>query len=306
MPRLKESPAHAADCRRLESTSRWTPSPVGSPGQEWRYCSSSDPSLCPVGALRCPVTKRLVKPCAVVKVEVSPVACRRGGHALVILEIDLLVLDAAPQSLDKNIVQGPTASIHADPDLQLLEPTCEHHTRELRALVGVDDLWPPLRLQRPIERRQAKARLHTYRQLPGQHISAVPVDHSHEVDVPCQQSNVDNVCTPDLVRALDPDAAQQVRIDPMPGGWLAQPRLRVDRLQSHLPHQARHSLVIDLVVVVAQPCCQPPDPVERCPRVLRVYQTHQIEVLARLPQTLVIEARPGQPGQLALPCYAQF
>src|ERR1039458_1485883 len=35
--------------------------------------------------------------------------------------IDELVLQAAPQSLDENIVQGAAASIHADPDAALFQ-----------------------------------------------------------------------------------------------------------------------------------------------------------------------------------------
>ena len=42
-------------------------------------------------------------------------------HRGIAVEVDILVLDVAPQAFDKNVVKGPAASVHADLDLFALE-----------------------------------------------------------------------------------------------------------------------------------------------------------------------------------------
>ena len=50
------------------------------------------------------------------------------------------MFDASPEALYKNIVQRPTASIHADSDAVKVEDAGKGITCELAALVGVEDL----------------------------------------------------------------------------------------------------------------------------------------------------------------------
>ena len=53
------------------------------------------------------------------------------------MDVDVLVLQTAPQSLDEDIVESSTAAIHADPDIQLDQAAGENIARELRALIRV-------------------------------------------------------------------------------------------------------------------------------------------------------------------------
>ncbi len=56
-------------------------------------------------------------------------------------QVNFLVLDGAPQSLDEDIVSPATLAVHADTDVVLLEQVGKCQRRELTALVGIEDLW---------------------------------------------------------------------------------------------------------------------------------------------------------------------
>src|SRR5262245_2737010 len=58
----------------------------------------------------------------------------------VALEVDVLVLQRAPQSLDEHIVHPPPASIHRDADFGFTQHADEVAAGKLAALVGVEDL----------------------------------------------------------------------------------------------------------------------------------------------------------------------
>jgi hypothetical protein len=55
-----------------------------------------------------------VRPAAIVEVEVAPDGGARLGHIVVGSEIDLFVLDAAPQPLDEDVVPPGALAVHAD------------------------------------------------------------------------------------------------------------------------------------------------------------------------------------------------
>ena len=77
---------------------------------------------------------------AVVEVEIATNRFAGVGHAVVGAEIHLLVFDAAPQPLDEDVVSPRTFAVHADRDAVLDQQAGERGARELRALVGVEDL----------------------------------------------------------------------------------------------------------------------------------------------------------------------
>jgi hypothetical protein len=61
-------------------------------------------------------------------------------RTLVVPEIDLLVLDRAPEALDEDVVEGAAATVHADCDPACCETAGELGARELAPLVRVEDL----------------------------------------------------------------------------------------------------------------------------------------------------------------------
>ena len=54
-------------------------------------------------------------------------------------EINLLVFDAAPQTLDEHVVHLAALSIHADLNAEILQATCSLHGGKLTTLVGVEN-----------------------------------------------------------------------------------------------------------------------------------------------------------------------
>ena len=85
------------------------------------------------------VVERLMKPLVVVEVEVFAQALDCLGDTFVVVQIDLFVFDAAPEPLDKDVVQRSTASIHTDGDFALFENIGESAARELNTLIRIED-----------------------------------------------------------------------------------------------------------------------------------------------------------------------
>ena len=81
-------------------------------------------------------------------------------------QIQIFILDGAPQSFDKDVIKDPPPSIHAD-----LHPSCQQSTREgyageLTPLITVEDLWTPVG-EGLLQRIEAKRRILGIRHHPG-------------------------------------------------------------------------------------------------------------------------------------------
>ena len=63
------------------------------------------------------------------------------GYGLIGMQIDMLVLDAAPEALDEDIVKPAALAVHADPDRMVFQYLGKFDAGELTALVGVEDFW---------------------------------------------------------------------------------------------------------------------------------------------------------------------
>src|SRR5260370_1077381 len=112
-------------------------------------------------------------------IEVQITADRRAGlgHAIVASQIDLLVFDAAPQSLDEDVVAPGALAVHADCDAVLDQHAGEGGAHELRALVRVEGLRLTVLCQRLLQRLNAEFRLHCDRHPPCQNPATEPLDH---------------------------------------------------------------------------------------------------------------------------------
>src|SRR6516225_10469991 len=75
-------------------------------------------------------------------------------------QVDVLVLDGAPQAFDEDVVTPATPAIHADLHAALLQGADEVRTRELTALVRVEDLGPTVPGKGLLERVDAERRIH--------------------------------------------------------------------------------------------------------------------------------------------------
>ena len=92
--------------------------------------------------------------------------CTRLRDAVVGLQVDLLILQTAPQPFDEDIVDPPALAVHADADAVSLKHRGECLAGELTALIGIEDLRPPVGGQGLLQRFDAKIGIQHIRQLP--------------------------------------------------------------------------------------------------------------------------------------------
>ena len=72
-----------------------------------------------------------MEPFVIVEAEIRAQTRNSKCDALVILEINLLVLDRAPQPFDEDVVEDTPSAVHADPDPGALEPARKILARKL-------------------------------------------------------------------------------------------------------------------------------------------------------------------------------
>src|SRR4029077_7436572 len=109
-----------------------------------------------------------MRPAAIVEVEVAPDRCARLGRGVVGPEIHLLVLDAAPQPLDEDVVPPNALAVHADSDPVFDQHAGECRAGELAALIGVAYLRIAVASESILKRLDAERRLHRDRYAPRQ------------------------------------------------------------------------------------------------------------------------------------------
>ncbi len=79
-------------------------------------------------------------------------------HAGIGVQIDLLVFDGPPQTLDKDVVAPCAVDVHGDGDLGVLQHLDEVEAGELAALVGVEDVGLAVAGQRFLDGLDAEPR----------------------------------------------------------------------------------------------------------------------------------------------------
>ena len=130
-----------------------------------------------------PIVQALMEPLVVVENKVIGQAGDEGWHASIFLQVNVLVLDSAPQSLDKNVIQSPTSAIHTNPNVGGIQDTGKGQGRELSPLIGVKNLrLTPL--QGLLQGLNTEMTLQGIGQLPGQNIAAKPVYNRDQVHKP--------------------------------------------------------------------------------------------------------------------------
>src|SRR5579864_976493 len=156
---------------------------------------------------RSAIAERLVRAPVIVEPEVAIQRWQQIGPAGEVAGVDEFVLQAAPQALDENVVQGTASSIHADGDAALLQRRQKIWRGELGPLIGVPD-FGLAEAERRFQRGQTEAGLHRIGQFPTEHEAAEPIHHGNQVEEAAMHRNVRNIGAPDLVGPFDGDAAQ--------------------------------------------------------------------------------------------------
>src|SRR6266545_8381415 len=76
----------------------------------------------------------------IVEVEIAADPTPRLFRIAVVVEIDLFVLERAPETFGQNVIQRPPFAIHADFHSDLLQSLGIERRSEARALIAVPDL----------------------------------------------------------------------------------------------------------------------------------------------------------------------
>src|SRR5215471_19108174 len=104
--------------------------------------SSTYPQAFLVNLSRRAIAEALVLALVIVEIEPSTNASLGFGDCRISVKVDLLVFEAAPQSLDKDVVHAPAFAVHADHDAMPLQRAGKLVAGELAALIGIEDLRP--------------------------------------------------------------------------------------------------------------------------------------------------------------------
>jgi hypothetical protein len=142
--------------------------------------------------------------------------------------------------------------------------------------------------QRFANRFEAEFDIHRNRHAPGQNPSAEPVDHRRQIDKAARHRDVGDVHRPHLVRSLNRQTTQKIRIDLVPRRRLRCVRPTIQRLDAHAPHHRGHVLPPDHHSFPAQQVTQHPAARERIVQMQRVDPSHDRQIGRRHRSGLIV------------------
>ena len=119
----------------------------------------------------------------------------------------------APESLNKYVVHPASLAVHTDENASTLEHIEPCLTGELRALVGVEDLRRPKARKRLLEGRHAKVRCQRVGKPEGKYLATGDVEYGDQEQKSVCHRDIANIRGPHLVRSLDLQTRQQVRVN---------------------------------------------------------------------------------------------
>jgi hypothetical protein len=129
------------------------------------------------------------------------------------VQVDLLILDRAPPPLDESVVHPATLAVHADAAAGGLPPIEPVPGGVLRALIAVENLRNPEADKCLVQGGEAEISRERVGEPSSQHLAAGDVEDGHQIQEPVGHRQIGDIGGPDLVRALDRDPIQQVRMN---------------------------------------------------------------------------------------------
>ena len=126
------------------------------------------------------VIQRLMASPVVVKVQILGQRPARLFRAGVLFQVDLLVLDGAPEPFGKDIVGGPAFAVHADLDTGRQQQLRVLWAGEMTALVAVPDQRRRLG-QGSLGGRQDEGHLQRLAEFPSDDVAREPVNDRYQV-----------------------------------------------------------------------------------------------------------------------------
>jgi hypothetical protein len=129
------------------------------------------------------------------------------------LQIDFLVLDAAPDSFDEHVVTAAATAIHRPPDAPAEHRLGERARRELAPLIDAHDVGPPVVHRCLFEYLNSVGRFQRDCDPVRKHLVARRVHHCRQIDAATHHRNVRRVECPGRIGPFDLQAVQQIRTD---------------------------------------------------------------------------------------------
>ena len=142
-----------------------------------------------------------MRPLGVVEPKIVGNPVTRIAWMTIVGRVDLLIFQAAPEALGKDIIQCPPFAIHTDPDAERFERLCDLRTSEMTALIRVPNLRDAL-APRLLDRLEHKTDLQGLVEHPTDHVAAEPVDNRHQIQPAVAQSDIGDIAAPNVIGML--------------------------------------------------------------------------------------------------------
>ena len=111
--------------------------------------------------------------------------------------------------------------------------------------------------------------------------------------------DVGDIRCPNLIRLRYDQSSEQIGVNRMTFTNLAQMRLRINSLQTHLPHQSLHMLPVDRIIVASQVSRHLPGTVEWRLSILLVDHAHEQQIVL-IHHRFIVDAGSGDAQKLRL------
>ena len=144
------------------------------------------------------------------ELEVPMQALIRKNAILDSIQVDVLVLGAPPQPLNKDVVDGLALSVHADPDIFFLQQGDIRLNTELAPLVAVQDLGLTMDEYSFGDDPDDPIRRHAVAQYLSDHLSGIDIDDGIQIHDALAHRHIGDVYGPHLVTPIGLQLYQEV------------------------------------------------------------------------------------------------
>jgi hypothetical protein len=218
---------------------------------------------------------------------------------VVLIEINLFIFEASPESLSENVVDGPTFAIHADLDVSGDEPLQIAIAGKVAPLITVEDDGER-RPKSPIHSLQNEWHLQRLIEGPGDHVAGIPVHDCDEVHPAFEEADVGNIDAPNMVRKLRHDIPKEIGVDLIFECALADIGAGMDPFEPHVPHRSLDGFPPDGKSFSLKNSRDPAAPIKRPLGIDFVDPVTKTDLLFGWRSRPVVESRARDPDQCGL------
>ena len=153
-----------------------------------------------------------MKACLVVEIEVGVDSFLQFLHCFIAFKVDVLVLEASPQTLNSDVIQSPVFSVHTDLYVIVFKNFDKDIRCKLASLIRVEDCRTTIFFNCFPQKICILQCVHGIEYTPAQNFSREPVDYCHQVYISCRQFYICDIRLPYLIRISYNLVFQKIRI----------------------------------------------------------------------------------------------